>query len=98
MTIRHICTVCMDFMALITVMVSCTRSQKSLLLVSVRRVHVVFSSGGFKGGGKPCPNTCETAAMRPGFQNAHVAGFEPKFKSLFSMALGGHWTGAGGTV
>ena len=34
----------MGFMALITTLVLCARSQDSLLSVSVRRVHVVFST------------------------------------------------------
>ena len=55
-------------MALITAMVSCARSQDSLPLVSVRRVHDVFSNAGFNGGGKPCPMTRETVALRRGIQ------------------------------
>ena len=41
-------------MALITTLVLCARSQDLVMLVSVRRVHVVLSAAGFKGGGKPC--------------------------------------------
>ena len=52
------------FMARITVLVLFTGAQDSLLSVSVRRVHVVFSTVGFKGGGKPCLKTRETAALR----------------------------------
>ena len=48
-----------DFVTLITAMVMCGRSQDSLLSVSVLRVHVVISTVGFKGGGKPCPKTRE---------------------------------------
>ena len=62
----------MDFMALITAMVSCARSQDSLLSVSVRRLHVVFSTGRFKGGGKSCPKTRETAALRRRIQKLTV--------------------------
>ena len=46
--------VCMGLMALVTAMVFFTRSLDSLLSVSVRRVHVVSSTTGFKGEGKPC--------------------------------------------
>ena len=38
--------------------------------MSERRVHVVFSTAGFKGGGKPCRKTSETAALRRGIQKA----------------------------
>ena len=44
--------VCVGFMALITAIVLCVRSQDSLLSVSVRRVHVVFSTVRFKAGRK----------------------------------------------
>ena len=60
--------VCMGFMALITAMVLCTRSQDSALSVSVRRMHVVFTTAGFKGEGKMCPKTRETIALRRGIQ------------------------------
>ena len=50
------------FMALITTLVLCARSQDLAMPVSVRRVLVVLSTAGFKGGGKPCPKTRETAA------------------------------------
>ena len=53
-------------MALIATLVLCARYQDSLLSVSVRSVHVVFSSAGFKGGGKPCPKASETAALQGG--------------------------------
>ena len=52
----------MGFMALITTLVLCARFQDSLLAVSVRRVHVIFSIAGSNGGGKPCRKTHETAA------------------------------------
>ena len=39
----------------IAVMVFCARPQDSVLSVSVHRVHVVFSTTGFKGGGKAVP-------------------------------------------
>ena len=52
------------FMALITAQVLCARSQDSVMSVSVRRVHVVLSIAGFKGGGKPRRKTRETAALR----------------------------------
>ena len=51
--------VCMGFVALITGMVLCARSQDSS--VSVCRVHIAFSTAGFKGGEKPCPKTREAA-------------------------------------
>ena len=47
------------FMALITTLVLCARSQDLVMSVSVRRVNVVLSIAGFKGGGKPCRKTCE---------------------------------------
>ena len=49
--------VCMGFIELITALILWARSQDSLLSVSGRRVHVVFSTAGFKGGGRPCPKT-----------------------------------------
>ena len=63
----------MGFMALITALVLCARSQDSLLSVSVRKVHVLFQAVAFKGGGKLCPNTRETAALRIGCQKtSHI--------------------------
>ena len=56
------------FMALTTTLVLCSRSQDLVLSVSVRRVHVVFLTAGFKGGGKSCLNTHETTALRQGIQ------------------------------
>ena len=47
------------FMVLITTLVLCARSQDFVMSVSVRRVHVVFSTAGFNGGGKPCHKTRE---------------------------------------
>ena len=44
------------FKALTTSIALCARSQDSILSVSVRRVHVVFLSARFKGGGKPSHN------------------------------------------
>ena len=67
-------TVCiyvyMSFMALITALVLCDRSHDLLLSVSVHREHVVFSTAGFKGGGKSCPKTRETPALWRDIQNA----------------------------
>ena len=60
--------VCVGFMAFVTALVLCARSQDSSLSVSVRRADVVFSTAGFKGGGKPCPWTRETAALQRGIQ------------------------------
>ena len=62
-------------MALTTTLVLCARSQDLVTSMSVRRVHVVVSTAGFKGGGKPCRKTRDTAALRRGVQKA---GFEPK--------------------
>ena len=56
---------------LITTLVLCARSQDLVMSVSVRRVHFVFSTVGFKGGGKPCRRTRETDALRRGIQKAH---------------------------
>ena len=56
----------MGFMAVITALVLCARSQDTFPSVSVRRVHVVLPTAGFKGGGKPCPNTRETNVLRRG--------------------------------
>ena len=55
-------------MANITVLVFCARSQNSSLSVSVRRVYILFSSAWYKGGGKPCPKTRETAVLGRGTQ------------------------------
>ena len=60
-------------MALITIMVLCARSQDFVMPVSVRRVHVVFSTAGFKGGGKPGSKTRETIALWRGIQEASRA-------------------------
>ena len=54
----------MCFMALVTALVFCARSRDLVMLVRVRRVRVVFATAGFKGGGKPCPKTRETSALR----------------------------------
>ena len=56
------------FMALVTTLVLCAGSQDLVMSVSARRVHVVFSTAGFKGGGKPCHKTRETGALRRGIQ------------------------------
>ena len=53
----------MGFMALITAMVLFARYQDYLLSMSVRTVHVVLSTVGFKGGEKPCPTARETTAL-----------------------------------
>ena len=50
-------------MALITAIVFCARSQDSVLSVSMSTVHVVFSSAGFKDGGKLCPKTLLKSAI-----------------------------------
>ena len=58
--------VCIGFMKLITAMVLWARYQDSLLLMAVNRVHVVFSTAGFKGEGKQCCKTRETGSLRRG--------------------------------
>ena len=60
----------MCFMAHITTLVLCARSQDLVMYVSGRRVHVVFSTAGFMGGGKSRRKTRETAALRRGIQRA----------------------------
>ena len=53
------------FMAPITTLALCARSQDLLTSVSVRMVHGVLSAAGFKGGGKPCRNkTRQIAALQ----------------------------------
>ena len=64
--------VCMGFNAIITTIVLCARCQHSVLPASVRRAHVVFSTTGFTGGGKPRPTTHETAALQRGIQKASL--------------------------
>ena len=70
-------------MTLITALVLCARFQDSLLSMSVRRVHVVFSAAGFKDGGKPCRKTPETAALRRGLDEYHATA-----RALFSFVAG----------
>ena len=53
--------VCMVYMALITAAVLCARSQDLVMPVSVRSVRAVFSTTGFKGGGKPHHETRDLA-------------------------------------
>ena len=67
-------------MALIAAAVFYARSNDLVTSVSVRRVHVVLSTAGFKGGGKPCRKRREAAALRRGNPDdlADLAGFEPK--------------------
>ena len=78
------------FMVLITTLVLCARSQDLVISVSERRVHVVLSTAGFKGGGKPCHKTHETrrhmlrrrhkthAAERHPEDLTYLGGFKPK--------------------
>ena len=63
---KYVCVL----IAIIGAMVYRARSQDSVLSVSVRKVHVVFSTAEFKDGGKPCPKTRETAALRRAIQKA----------------------------
>ena len=66
---KSVCVCVCVFMALITTLVLCARSQDLVMSVSVRRVHVVLSTLlDLKGGGKPCRKTRETAALRRGIQ------------------------------
>ena len=67
---QELCYVCIGFMVLITALVLCTRYQDLVMSMSVRRVHVVFLTAGFKGGEKPCPKTRETTALKRGIQKA----------------------------
>ena len=71
--------VCMSFIALLTAMVLCSRSQDSLLSVSARRARVVFSTDGFIVGEQPCSETREitTGESHPE-SSEHLAGIEPK--------------------
>ena len=62
----HCTYVRMGFTALITALSVCAWSQD----LSVLRVHVVFSTAGFEGGRKTCPNTRKTAALRRGIHKA----------------------------
>ena len=53
-----------------TTLVLCAKSHDFVMSVSVRRVHVVFSTTGFKDGGKPCrktsePSRCGEASRKP---------------------------------
>ena len=57
-----------EYVCVITTQVLCARSQDLAMSVSVRRVHVVLSTAGFKGGEKPCQKTRETAALQNGIQ------------------------------
>ena len=60
----------MSFMTLISTLRLCAKSQDLVISVSVRRVHVVVSIAGFKGGGKPCRKTREIIALLRGIQKA----------------------------
>ena len=75
---NHVC-VCMVCMVHRAVEVLCVRSQDPLPSVSVRRVHVVFSTTGCENGGKPCPKIRDTVAEErlPG-SLTHLAGIEPE--------------------
>ena len=53
--------------------------------VSVRRVHVVLSTAGFKGGGKPCHKTRETAALRRGIHRYLCASLNSLFSVFFIL-------------
>ena len=57
-------------LALVTTLVLCARSQDLVLSVPVRTVDVVLSTAGFKGRGKPCRKTRETAAPWRSIQKA----------------------------
>ena len=66
----HLCMYVCVFIALVTTVVMCARSQDLVLSGSMRRVHDVLSTARFKGGGKPCRKTRETAALRRGIRKA----------------------------
>ena len=55
---------CLCFMALIAALILCARSQDLVMSVSVRKLHVVYSTAGFKGRGKPRRKAREIAALR----------------------------------
>ena len=56
------------FMALITSMVLCARSQDSSLSGSVRKVHVVFATAEFRSGRKQRQKALDTSALQRGIQ------------------------------
>ena len=70
-------------------MVSCARSQNSVLSVSVRSVDVVFLTAGDMGGGKPCRETSETAALREASANSRAIG------RVRTLAIGRFSSGGG---
>ena len=87
--VAYFCMYVSVFMALITTLVLCARSQDFVMSVSVRRLHVVLSTAGFKGEGKPCRKTRETAALRIGFQNTsrNLPGSNPSHRCASSGPL-----------
>ena len=58
------------YMAPTSAAVLFARSQDSLMSVASRRIHAVFSTTVFKGGGKPYHKTGKTTTMRRGIQEA----------------------------
>ena len=62
--------ICVGFMALITAMVLFATSQDSVISVSVRRAHVVFSTAEITDGEKPCHKARKTTALQRGIQKA----------------------------
>ena len=65
-----LCIQAMCFLALVTALVLCASYHNFIMSVSVRRVCRVLKSTVFKGGGKPCRKTRETATLRRGIQKA----------------------------
>ena len=62
---------CTGIMALIATINLCTKYKDSVpSVVSVGRVHMIFSTAGFKGEEKPCPQTHKTSALRRGIQKS----------------------------
>ena len=75
----------MIFKAHITAMLLCGRSQDSVHSVSVRRVHFVFLTAGFKVGRNPCPRIRETATLQRGIR-IYLKSFLPVcFLSLVAL-------------
>ena len=75
-------------MVLVTAMVLCARSQDSLLLPSVRRMHIVFGIGVFKGG-KPRLNTLETTELRRRFLiSSRTCGRETRYAFCRVLIIG----------
>ena len=64
----YVCMYVCVFMALITTLVLCARSQDLEMSCQCVGYMSVLWTAGFKGGGKPCHKTRETATLRRGIQ------------------------------